>query len=115
MMMNTLGINNNNVNLIQDAANNRLQKEVNAEVSANDPQKQQANVNQLTQDTLVFSDKAELLRNLSNEIAELPIVDSKRVEQIQRSLATGAFNIDANNIADKLLDFENSLSKARSG
>lgn len=57
-------------------------------------------------DKLSLTDEAAQLKALEAEIAELPVVNTQRVQEIQRSLATGSFQIDPASVADKLLRFE---------
>ena len=49
---------------------------------------------------------------LEAEIAELPVVDTQRVQDVQRTLATGSFEIQPARVADKMLSFEAGLGKA---
>ena len=46
------------------------------------------------------------------EGANLPIVDTQRVQDVQRTLATGAFRIEPAQVADRLLTFEAGLGPA---
>jgi len=57
-------------------------------------------------DQFSLTTSAALLQELEKEIARLPIVDTGRVEQTQRALATGTFQVDPPHIADKLLELE---------
>ena len=60
-------------------------------------------------DTLNITNTAVQLKALEDQISELPVVDTKRVQEVQRSLATGSFQIDPARVADKLLSFEAGL------
>lgn len=62
-------------------------------------------------DTVSLTDTATRLRSLENTLANLPVVDTQRVEDIQRALASGTFEVDAERIAGKMLDFERQLIK----
>jgi negative regulator of flagellin synthesis FlgM len=57
-------------------------------------------------DQVSLTASAALLKELEKEIAQLPVVDTRRVEDVQRSLATGTFQIDPPRVADKLLQLE---------
>jgi negative regulator of flagellin synthesis FlgM len=61
---------------------------------------------------LRLSDKAAQLQALEAGIANLPVVDTQRVQEVQRTIATGSFEIQPARVADKLLRFEAGLGKA---
>jgi len=63
-------------------------------------------------DKLNLSNQAAQLQALEAQIANLPIVDTQRVQDVQRTLATGAFRIEPAQVADKLLTFEAGLGPA---
>ncbi len=60
-------------------------------------------------DTFQMTDRANRLQQLEQEIASQPVVDSQRVQEVQRALATGTLEIDPARVADKLLRFEAGL------
>lgn len=62
-------------------------------------------------DTVSLTDTAARLRDLENTLAQLPVIDPQRVEDIQRAVANGSFEIDAQRIAEKMLGFEQDLSR----
>jgi negative regulator of flagellin synthesis FlgM len=62
------------------------------------------------QDTLSLTSSATRLRNLESTINSLPVVDTQRVEGVQRQLATGSFSIDPAGSADKMLEMERNLA-----
>jgi negative regulator of flagellin synthesis FlgM len=64
-----------------------------------------------TVDTVSLTDTAARLRGLENTLASLPVVDTQRVEEIQQAIASGEFEVDAEQIADKMLAFESELSE----
>ena len=49
------------------------------------------------------------LQQLENRIAQMPVVDARLVEEVQRQLATGSFVLDPESSADKLIIMEKSL------
>lgn len=61
-------------------------------------------------DQVSLTSSAALLKELEREIAQLPVVDTRRVEDVQRSLATGTFKVNPPQIADKLMQLELILS-----
>ena len=60
-------------------------------------------------DKLALSDQAAQLQALESQIANLPVVDTQRVQDVQHSMATGAFQIEPAQVADKMLSFEAGL------
>ena len=61
-------------------------------------------------DQLSLTSEASQLQALEGQIAELPVVDTQRVQQIQNALATGSFQVDPAKVAEKMLNFESGLS-----
>ena len=57
-------------------------------------------------DKLSLTSAATQLQALEDRIAELPVVDTQRVQEVQRSIATGSFQVDPASVADKMLKFE---------
>lgn len=80
----------------KDSANSEASKTERADVS--------------TADTVSLTGTAEKLRKLEAALSELPVADEERIEGIRRAVANGTYEIDAQRIADKMLDFERSLS-----
>lgn len=64
-------------------------------------------------DKLQLSSQAAQLQALEAEIANLPVVDTQRVQDVQRTLATGSFQIVPARVAHKLLTFEAGLGRAQ--
>lgn len=73
-------------------------------------QKQPESDNTAT-DKVNLTDMAKQLRKLSSSISAYPPVDNERIDSIKRAITTGEFNINPLRIADKLLSFENAISK----
>ena len=63
-------------------------------------------------DQLNLSSQAAQLQALEAEIANLPVVDTHRVQDVQRTLSTGSYEIQPARVADKVLTFEAGLGKA---
>lgn len=59
-----------------------------------------------TVDTVSLTDTSMKLRSLENRIESLPVVDSQRVEDIRNSVENGTYGVNAENIADKLIESE---------
>ncbi|MAT64210.1 MAG: flagellar biosynthesis anti-sigma factor FlgM [Gammaproteobacteria bacterium] len=62
-----------------------------------------------SRDTVSLTPQAQQLRDLESRIADLPEVDSNRVNTIRDAIANGSYEIDANRIAEKLMQFEGAL------
>lgn len=60
-------------------------------------------------DRVTLTDTVGKLHELSRQLADEPYVDTQRVDQIKQQLADGSYKIDATQIADKLLEHEQSL------
>jgi negative regulator of flagellin synthesis FlgM len=61
-------------------------------------------------DKVSFTSSAALLQELEKEVAALPVVDSARVEAVQRQLATSSYQIDPARTAEKMLSIERALA-----
>lgn len=62
-----------------------------------------------TVDTVSLTDAAARLRELENSLAQMPVIDSQRVEGIQQAIANGSYEIDSGRVAEKMLSFEREL------
>ncbi|MBI2382566.1 MAG: flagellar biosynthesis anti-sigma factor FlgM [Gammaproteobacteria bacterium] len=62
-------------------------------------------------DSVRLTDSAEQLRALEQQLAEVPVVDSKRVQEVRQELAEGRYQVNAETIARKLLQTERELSR----
>lgn len=56
-----------------------------------------------TVDSVSLTDTAARLQNLETTIAELPVVDSQRVEDIRSAIANGEYDANPERIAEKML------------
>jgi negative regulator of flagellin synthesis FlgM len=63
-----------------------------------------------TGDTVSFTRSALLLGRLEELVASTPVVSNERVDAIRQALASGAYEVDAHTVADKLLRSENDLA-----
>ncbi|MCB1725322.1 MAG: flagellar biosynthesis anti-sigma factor FlgM [Chromatiaceae bacterium] len=66
-----------------------------------------------TGDQVKLSSQASQLQALEAQIANLPVVDTQRVQEVQHTIATGALQVDPARVADKLLTFEAGLGQAK--
>ncbi len=61
-------------------------------------------------DKVSLTSEAAQMHALESEIAQLPVVDTKRVQEVQNALATGSFQVDPAKVAEKMLNFESGLT-----
>jgi len=62
-----------------------------------------------TADTVSLTNTAKQLHTLEKMVAQLPVVDTQRVEEIKAALDNGSFEIEPSRIAAKLMNFEQTL------
>jgi len=60
-------------------------------------------------DTVTFTETATQLQAIANEIADIPVVNTARVEAIQYRLEYDEFEIDTDKLANNILRFETQL------
>lgn len=60
-------------------------------------------------DTVSISNTTKKLQSLENTVAQLPVVDSKKVEDIRNQITNGTFKINQQHVAEKLIGLESSL------
>jgi len=64
-----------------------------------------------TADTVSLTETSAQLRSIESSLASLPVVDTQRVESIKQAIADGSYQVDAQAVADKLIDFEAILDR----
>ncbi len=74
-------------------------------------QQQQETGKSTMTETVSMTDAAVNLKKLSNQLGKLPVVESKRVEEIKKAIENGNFEIDEVVVADKLIGMEKLLSQ----
>lgn len=85
-------------------------KEANANPADNSDKSAGGNTTRSTADTFSMTGKAAQLKQLEAQIANLPVVDTQRVAEVQHSIATNTLEVDPGRVADKLLTFEAGLA-----
>ncbi|QEP43282.1 flagellar biosynthesis anti-sigma factor FlgM [Ectothiorhodospiraceae bacterium BW-2] len=60
-------------------------------------------------DKVSLTDTSLRLRSLETALADVPVVNEQRVESIKQAIADGSYQIDARQIADKLVQFEREM------
>ncbi len=79
----------------------------------NNPAAEQRAASAGSSDAVALTDTASAIKQAERALADQPAVDSARVERIRAAIADGSYEIDAQRIADKLVDMESSLSGER--
>ncbi|MAA63972.1 MAG: flagellar biosynthesis anti-sigma factor FlgM [Alteromonadaceae bacterium] len=94
------------------------QGQVNSKTSANtgkaatpapEAPQEQAKAQATRSDSVSLSSQARDLKKLEERLDSYPEVDDARVEQIKAALADGSYKIDAEQLAQKMLDMDNSI------
>ena len=57
-------------------------------------------------DRVTITNTASRLKNIENELNSASSIDSARVAEVQSAISNGDYAVDADRIADKMLDFE---------
>lgn len=60
-------------------------------------------------DQVSLTPTAQQLRNIEQQIADQPVVDTQKVNAVKDALATGSFDIDTDRIAGKMMSLEKAL------
>lgn len=60
-------------------------------------------------DTVQLSNEAQTLRNVERSLADTPDVDSARVANLRQEIESGNFQVNAERVAEKILDFDTLL------
>lgn len=63
-------------------------------------------------DNVTITNSAALLQKWEQNIAQMPIVDMQKVEQIQKAIKDNSYSINSGKIADKFIDMEIALSRS---
>jgi len=101
---------------INGAGNNQLQntrterQEVNVRRNESPVSEDETGSSQ-TRETVSLGNASSQIRSIENTLASLPVVDTQRVEAFRQLIADGTYNVDANSIADKLINLEQSLNE----
>ena len=66
-------------------------------------------------DVVTLTDLGGRLQALTQSVADVPVVDSKRVEFFRQAIADGSYQVDAAAVADKLANFESMLASVPKG
>ena len=61
-------------------------------------------------DTVVLTETAAMMQKIQARLADLPVVDSKRVEAIKAAIADGSYQVDSNIVAERMTSLEKQLA-----
>jgi len=64
-------------------------------------------------DTVALTDTARLMQRVENMLASVPPTDRARVDAVRQALANGAYEIDPERIAARIVRLERELSGRR--
>lgn len=60
-------------------------------------------------DNVSLSNQAKNLKQLEQKLGDYPEMDDDRIEQIRSALANGTYKVDAEKVAQKMLDMDQSI------
>lgn len=60
-------------------------------------------------DTVSLTGEAARLVELERSLASVPVIDTKRVEEVKQAVSDGSYRVDPARVADKLAAFESAL------
>ncbi len=86
------------------------QKNITTIDSSNKKNTQQSGTATLSPDSINLTNSATRIKALEELVAHLPIVDTKKIEQIQNSINDGTYEINPERIAEKMIQFEKDLT-----
>lgn len=75
------------------------------------PAPEQSRQKSVSGESVNLSSQAKNLKQLEQSLDSYPEVDDQRIEQIKAALADGSYKIDAEKVAQKMLDMDNSIFK----
>jgi negative regulator of flagellin synthesis FlgM len=62
-----------------------------------------------TGDTVTLTSSARSLQKIEEAVAKAPVVDASKVAAVKQAVDSGTYQINADRVADKLLQFESGL------
>jgi negative regulator of flagellin synthesis FlgM len=66
-------------------------------------------------EVVTLTDLGGRLQALTQSVADVPAVDSKRVEFFRQAIADGTYQVDATAVAEKMANFESMLAGVAKG
>lgn len=62
-------------------------------------------------DRVTLTNTASRLKDIEQQLSNTSSIDNARVAQVQSAISNGDYNVDADRIADKMLSFEDFMTK----
>lgn len=84
---------------------------VKAEVATSNANASDNKSNAAAGESLLVSSQMSRLSELSKSLSEMPVVDAAKVAEIKQALADGTLTIDAEKVAESILNFESGHDK----
>ena len=78
--------------------------------SASAPQVNANATNAPSTETVQLTDTASRLRELTQSVANIPVVDRQRVDAFQQTINDGSYRIDNQQVAEKVIGFETMMT-----
>ena len=101
----------NNVTGFSTTQSQRVTDGSRVEVSRTEPSAQQQETgSSAATDSISLTDTASRLQKLESTIAELPVVDTQRVEDIRNAIANGEYEVNPARVAEKMLSLDAELN-----
>jgi len=72
--------------------------------------RQSSDQTQTAKDTIKLSVSGSVLQRAHAAIDRTPVVDVQQVNTLHKSIASGNYQVDANRVAEKLIQFERNLA-----
>lgn len=85
-------------------------RNVNARDNENGKQSQTVTGSETRSDTVSLTNTATQLQSLQQTLSEVPEVNSEKVEALRAAIADGSYTVDANEVAQNLIEFEQQLN-----
>lgn len=89
-----------------------LQPDINSTRGVGERGNRTSQTSATSQNTNVETDKVSLserVSQLEQTLAEVPVVDAAKVEAIKQAIEDGSYQIDSQELARKMIDFEGDL------
>ncbi len=74
-------------------------------------QSNQSSDSSVAGDRVTLTNTASRLKDIEEQLSNSSSIDSARVSEMQAAISSGDYNVDADRIADKMLAFEDFMSK----
>lgn len=96
----------NGVNPTNTGSTSRSGRSGSASPEAPDKASGETNAANASGDTVALSQEAQAMNRLEGAIGEAPEMDSDRIAEIQKAIAEGQFEVNAERIAEKMMGLD---------